>query len=206
MFFLSCVNETIHLLGNLPFFKIHVNCFMARGESPCAILSQNACCERWAWYNTLCLRHSFIWLAACYQVYNALLKTSKGALFLSSFNVYVRSFPYLYYTLIKLCYAKSSKCSSLTSDPGSKSSPLEVMNRGVTHGSQQQPFIEHQNRQHWFGVESQCPWLAHIGIPCVHPLLLPLPALLVPVELAAGNMGGPCMTRRVDTMGWIQTL
>ena len=40
----------------------------------------------------------------------------------------------------------------------------------------------------------------------VHPLPLPLPAPLVPVELAAGNTGGPCMTRRVDTMGWIQTL
>lgn len=55
-------------------------------------------------------------------------------------------------------------------------------------------------------VESQCPWLAHIGIPCVHPLPLPLPALLAPVELAAGSMGGPGMTRRVDTTGWIQTL
>ena len=27
---LSYVNETMYLLGNLPFFKIHVNCFMAR--------------------------------------------------------------------------------------------------------------------------------------------------------------------------------
>ena len=26
---LSYVNETMHLLGNLPFFKIHVNHFMA---------------------------------------------------------------------------------------------------------------------------------------------------------------------------------
>ena len=30
------VNETIHLLGNLPFFKIHVNHFMAWDDSPCA--------------------------------------------------------------------------------------------------------------------------------------------------------------------------
>ena len=36
------LNETIYLLGNLPFFKIHVNCFMAR-DVP--MLSQNACCE-----------------------------------------------------------------------------------------------------------------------------------------------------------------
>ena len=28
------VNETIYLLGNLPFFKIHVNDFMARDDSP----------------------------------------------------------------------------------------------------------------------------------------------------------------------------
>ena len=30
------VNETIYLLGNLSFFKIHVNRFMARDGSPCA--------------------------------------------------------------------------------------------------------------------------------------------------------------------------
>ena len=28
MFFLSDVNDTIYLLGNLPFFKTHVNCFV----------------------------------------------------------------------------------------------------------------------------------------------------------------------------------
>ena len=28
------VNETIYLLGNPPFFKIHVNHFMARDDSP----------------------------------------------------------------------------------------------------------------------------------------------------------------------------
>ena len=32
------VNETIYLYGNLPFFKIHVNHFMAREDSPGAIL------------------------------------------------------------------------------------------------------------------------------------------------------------------------
>ena len=31
---LSYVNETMYLLGNLPFFKIHVNCFMAQDDSP----------------------------------------------------------------------------------------------------------------------------------------------------------------------------
>ena len=32
---LSYVNETMYLLGNLPFFKINVNCSMARDDSPC---------------------------------------------------------------------------------------------------------------------------------------------------------------------------
>ena len=31
---LICVNETIHLCGNLPFFKVYVNRFMARDDSP----------------------------------------------------------------------------------------------------------------------------------------------------------------------------
>ena len=34
---LSCVNETMYLLGNLPFFKIHVHCFMAWETSAKAI-------------------------------------------------------------------------------------------------------------------------------------------------------------------------
>ena len=37
MFFLSYVSETMYLLGNLPFFKAHVHCFMARDDLPCAI-------------------------------------------------------------------------------------------------------------------------------------------------------------------------
>ena len=36
------VNETMYLLGNLPFFKIHVNHFMARDDSPGAnVISMN---------------------------------------------------------------------------------------------------------------------------------------------------------------------
>ena len=31
---LICVNETVYLFGNLPFFKIHVNRFMAWDDSP----------------------------------------------------------------------------------------------------------------------------------------------------------------------------
>ena len=33
---LSCVNDTMYLLGNLLFFKIHVNHFMVQDNSPCA--------------------------------------------------------------------------------------------------------------------------------------------------------------------------
>ena len=33
---LSYVNETMYLLGNLPFFKIHVNRIMAQDDSLCA--------------------------------------------------------------------------------------------------------------------------------------------------------------------------
>ena len=41
----SYVNETTALLGNLPFFKIHVNHFMARDNLPCAnIISK---CMSW---------------------------------------------------------------------------------------------------------------------------------------------------------------
>ena len=47
-----------------------------------------------------------------------LLKTSQGALFLSPSDVYVRSFLYLFYTLIKPYYTKAlrGKASSLAPD------------------------------------------------------------------------------------------
>ena len=41
---LSYVNETMYLLENLPFFEIHVHCFMALDDSLVPVLSQNACC------------------------------------------------------------------------------------------------------------------------------------------------------------------
>ena len=41
---LSYVNETMYLLENLTFFKIHVNHFMAWDDSPVPMLSQNTCC------------------------------------------------------------------------------------------------------------------------------------------------------------------
>ena len=33
---LSYANEAMYLIGNLPFFKIHVHCFMAWDDLPCA--------------------------------------------------------------------------------------------------------------------------------------------------------------------------
>ena len=59
---------------------------------------------------------------------------------LSPSDVYVRSFPYLYYTLIKLCYTKSSEESILVSGPRLKSSPPEVTNPSIAYGLQWQPF------------------------------------------------------------------
>ena len=42
---LICVNETISLIGNLPYFKIRVNCFMAPDDSPCANVTSK--CTLW---------------------------------------------------------------------------------------------------------------------------------------------------------------
>ena len=42
-----------------------------------------------------------------WSVYNSIANTSKGILFLPPSDVYVRSFLYLLYTLIKLYYTKA---------------------------------------------------------------------------------------------------
>ena len=42
---LMYVNETLYLIGKLPFFKIHVNHFMAQDNSPCA----NVVSKRMLW-------------------------------------------------------------------------------------------------------------------------------------------------------------
>ena len=53
-----------------------------------------------------------------WRVYNSIANTSKGVLFLPTSDVYVRSFLYLLYTLIKLYYTKalSNQASSLALD------------------------------------------------------------------------------------------
>ena len=53
-----------------------------------------------------------------WRVYNFIANTNKGALFLPPSDVYVRSFLYLLYTLIKLYYTKAlnDQASSLAPD------------------------------------------------------------------------------------------
>jgi len=53
-----------------------------------------------------------------WRVYNSIANTSKGVLFLPPFDVYVRGFLYLLYTLIKFYYTKAlnDQASSLAPD------------------------------------------------------------------------------------------
>ena len=56
-----------------------------------------------------------LWLH--WRVYNSIANTSKGVLFLPSSDVYVRSFLYLLYTLIKLYYTKALSNQALSLAP-----------------------------------------------------------------------------------------
>ena len=107
-----------YLRGNLSFYKIQVNHFMAQDEPlgvkiiPQCILWVRALVPFWV------LRLSFLSLTDCWWLYNIQLKTSRGALFLPPSEAYVRSFLYLLYTLIKLYYTKAlrNQASSLAAD------------------------------------------------------------------------------------------
>ena len=77
---------------------------------------------------------------------NIQLKTSRWALFLPPSNVYVRSFLYLFYTLIKLYYRKalSDQASSLAPDR------ILLLRRPRNPASflvQQHPFIQSELRE-----------------------------------------------------------
>ena len=63
------------------------------------------------------LRHSFLSLTDCWWLYNIQLKTSREVLFLPPSDAYVRSFLYLLYTLIKLCYTKAPSGQALSLAP-----------------------------------------------------------------------------------------
>ena len=95
-----------YLYGDLPFFKIQVNHFTAQDKPfggkiiPKCILWGRGLVPLWV------LRDSSLSLTDCCWLYNIQLKTSRGVLFLPSSDAYVRSFLYLLYTLIKLCYTK----------------------------------------------------------------------------------------------------
>ena len=107
-----------YLYGDLPFFKIQVNHFMAQDKPFGAKIIPK--CILWARGLVLfwIIRHSFLSLTDCWWLYNIQLKTSKGVLFLPPSDAYVRSFLYLLYTLIKLYYKKalSDQASSLAPD------------------------------------------------------------------------------------------
>ena len=96
-----------YLYGDLPFFKIQVNHFMAQDKPfgakmiPNYILWVRGMVPFWV------LRHSFLSLTGCLWLYNIQLKTSRGVLFLPPSDAYVRRFLYLLYTLIKLYYTKA---------------------------------------------------------------------------------------------------
>ena len=96
-----------YLYGNLPFYKIQVNHFMARDESsgvkiiPKCILWVRGLMTFWV------LSHSFLSLTDCWWLNNIQLKTNRGVLFLPPSDAYIRSFLYLLYTLIKLYYTKA---------------------------------------------------------------------------------------------------
>ena len=81
------------------------------------------------------LRHFLSLISSLLIGFNSLLKTSKAAFILSPSDVYVRSFFYLFYALIKLYYTKSSERSRLISGPRLNYSPLEAKNPGIFHGS-----------------------------------------------------------------------
>ena len=106
-----------YLHGDLPFFKIHVNHFMAQDRPfgakiiPKYILWVRGLVPFWV------LRHSFLSLTDCWWPYNIQLKTSRGALFLPPSDAYVRSFLYLLYTLIKLYYTKALSDQALSLAP-----------------------------------------------------------------------------------------
>ena len=107
----------LYLLGNLPFFKIHVNHFMAWDNSPWPMLPQNACCGWGAWCHSL-----------SFETFPF------GALFLPPSDLCQKlSLSLLYSNTTFL--QNSSEWSSLITGPRLNSSPLKAKNPGIFHGS-----------------------------------------------------------------------
>ena len=136
------------MLWNLPFFKmvppktnfwlvivqqtsIHINCFMAgKWYTLCHPISKMHIVGEGPGETPTDLRCLSYLINNFLTDVKQLAKTSKGTLFPSPSGVYVRSFLYLYYTLIKFCYTKSSQKSSLVSGPW-----IEIISSG-SHKSQ----------------------------------------------------------------------
>ena len=91
-----------YLPGNLPFFKIHVNHFLARDDSPAAhVISMHVVGEG-VWCHAL--RHCLCFLSRLLVAASHRAKDPQGVLLLpptpTPQQVYVSSFLYLFYTLI----------------------------------------------------------------------------------------------------------
>ena len=101
------------------------------------MFSQNLYCGWGTWWHSL--NFETLSFNSLLTVYNFLLKTSKGALFLPPSDVYVRSFLYLFYTLIKVYYTKGLRDQALSLAPDWI--PLLWRSRiPVSFMAQQQPF------------------------------------------------------------------
>ena len=103
-----------------------------------------------------------------WRVYNSIANTSKWVLFLPSSDVYVRSFLYLLYTLIKLYYTKA------LSNQASSQAPdwILLLRRPRVPASFPDLFIVQQ--QPFSSVAQSCPtlWphgLQHARTPCPSP-------------------------------------
>ena len=126
-----------YLYGDLLFFKIQVNHFMAEDKSFGAKFIQKYILWVRGLVSFQVLRHSFLSLTDCWWLYNIQLKTSRGysALFWCLCQKLSLSPLYSNKTLLH----KSSEQSSLISGPGLNSSPPGAKNPSVV--IQQQPFI-----------------------------------------------------------------
>jgi len=131
VFFLSYINETLFAWKSA-FLQDSCQLFYGPWLPLCLSISECPLWERGLVPLSQAWHMSFVWLAA-------LLKNSKGALFLSPSDVNVRSFLCLFLHFNKTLLYKNSECSSLAS--GSNFSPLEATDPGVIHSLQQQPFI-----------------------------------------------------------------
>ena len=99
MSFLSYLNELCICLEICLFSRFMSNVLWPRMTHLVPMPSQNACCWRGAWCNSLSSEAFPFSNEQLANRYITLLKTSKGALFQSPSDVYVRNFHYLFYTL-----------------------------------------------------------------------------------------------------------